>query len=145
MTCRRPRLPLDGPRLVVLQPKHCASMGNPQRSAATVRTNRGTTPRAPLDASGGCLVTGDQRLRSPEEVRLRFGPPQRRRTPMRVKMGAGQIWGRKISLGSGDPCHQPGSTHPGGGKANYFKPARGGPVLLVERFRGGVAFPRVFV
>ena len=86
----------------------------------------GPHPRAPLDASGGCLVTGDQRLRSPEEVRLRFGPPQRRRTPMRVKMGAGQILGRKISLGSGDPCHQPGSTHPGGGKANYFKPASGG-------------------
>ena len=59
----------------------------------------------------------------------------RRRTPMRVKMGAGQIQ-EKISLGSGDPCHQPGSTHPGGGKANYFKPARGGSGFIGRVFPG---------
>ena len=130
--------------MVVLQAKHCASIGNPQRNAATLRTNRGATPRAPLDASGGCL-----------EMEISASGPRgkcgyisdllRRRTPMRVKMGAGQMGGGRYPWGLVILVTNQGAPTRAGGEANYFKPARGGPVLLVECFRGGAAFPRVFV
>ena len=42
-----------------------APMGNPQRKCGYGSDHSRTTPRAPLDASGGCLVTGAQRLRAP--------------------------------------------------------------------------------
>ena len=125
VTCRRPRLPLEGPAFGRLatgaQRRWVTSIG----SAATVRAIRGATPRAPLDASGGCLATGPQRLRSPEEVRVRFGSPQRRRTPMRDKNvrranGEGKYpWGLVILVTN------QGAPTRAGGEANYFKPARG--------------------